>query len=218
MSQKISCEVLDRLTKLFEGTESPTALAKNPTWHATPFTVLVSTVLSQRNRDEITYAASEKLFKKYPTPETLMNADLDDVNEIISNVNFHYNKAKAIKEISRILCEDYDGKVPKDINELVKLPMVGRKTANCLLGYAYRIDSICVDTHVHRISNRIGMVNSKTPEETEMQLQKAVPKKRWLEINDLFVRFGQEVCTPQRPKHDLCPLKDLCMEFKKESE
>ena len=136
MSQKVSCEVLDRLTKLFEGTESPTALAKTPTWNATPFTVLISTVLSQRNRDEITYAASERLFKKYPTPETLMDADLDDVNDIISNVNFHFNKAKAIKEISRILCEDYNSEVPKDINELVKLPMVGRKTANCLLGYA----------------------------------------------------------------------------------
>ncbi|WP_400208905.1 endonuclease III domain-containing protein [Candidatus Methanomassiliicoccus intestinalis] len=216
MSQKISCEVLDRLTKFFEGTPSPTALAKNPTWHATPFTVLISTVLSQRNRDEITYAASEKLFARYPGPAELMNADLEELNELISNVNFHFNKAKAIKEIARILCEDYGGEVPKDINELVKLPMVGRKTANCLLGYAYHIASICVDTHVHRISNRLGLVNSKTPEETEMQLQTAVPKTRWLEINDLFVRFGQEVCTPQRPKHEQCPLQDLCLEFKKE--
>ena len=213
MLQKLSCEVLDRLNKLFEGTESPTALAKNPSWNATPFTVLISTVLSQRNRDEVTYAASEKLFAVYPGPEELMNADLDDINALISNVNFHFNKSKSIKEISRILCEEYNGLVPKNIDDLIKLPMVGRKTANCLLGYAYKIPSICVDTHVHRISNRLGMVDSKTPEETEMQLQKAVPKNRWLEINDNFVRFGQEICTPIKPKHDLCPLKDICREF-----
>jgi endonuclease-3 len=176
--------------------------------------MLVATVLSQRNRDECTYLAAERLFAVYPTPELLMAAPQERVDELIRTVNFHYGKAKAIREIARIIHSDYGDEVPADIDLLMSLPMVGRKTANCVLAYAFKMDAICVDTHVHRISNRIGLVRSKAPEETEEQLKKVVPRERWRSINELMVRFGQEVCTPLRPKHDICPITEFCDHYK----
>lgn len=204
-------EILDRLERRSKERASPgSALGREPSWKGTPFTMLVATVLSQRNRDECTYLAAERLFAEFPTPELLMNAPQEKVDELIHTVNFHYGKAKAIREIARIIHDDYGDEVPADIERLMELPMVGRKTANCVLAYAFKMDAICVDIHVHRISNRIGLVHSKTPEETEEQLKAVVPKRRWRSINELMVRFGQEVCTPLRPKHDICPITEFC--------
>ncbi|NLI74604.1 MAG: endonuclease III, partial [Euryarchaeota archaeon] len=124
--------------------------------------------------------------------------------------NFHKGKARAIVDISRILVEEYGGKVPRTVEELDALPMVGRKTATCVLSYAFDLDFICVDTHVHRIVNRIGIVDTKKPDHTEKELMNAIPRDLWRSVNELLVRFGQEVCTPQRPKHDICPIREFC--------
>ena len=138
--------------------------------------------------------------------------------EIISAVNYHKGKAKAIKEIARIVHEEHRDIVPSDIEGLMALPMVGRKTANCVLAYAFEKDAICVDTHVHRISNRIGIVRSSDPDDTEEQLKEIVPRSRWRSVNELMVRFGQEICTPLRPKHDRCPIREFCDTFSREKE
>jgi endonuclease-3 len=217
MPRKPVTEILDRLERRSAERASPgTALGREPSWKRTPFTTLIATVLSQRNRDECTYKASENLFSAYATPQELMDAPQEEVDELIRAVNFHYGKAKAIREIARIVHEDYGDEVPRSIDELMSLPMVGRKTATCVQAYAFKMDAICVDTHVHRISNRIGLVSSKTPEETEEQLKEVVPRDRWRSVNELMVRFGQEVCTPLRPKHDLCPITEFCDLYQKE--
>lgn len=215
MEKKPVNEILDRLERRSAERAHPgTALGRSPSWRPTPFTTLVATVLSQRNRDECTYLAAERLFALYPTPETLMNASQETVDDLIRTVNFHYGKAKAIREIARIIHQDYHDEVPADIDLLMALPMVGRKTANCVLAYAFKMDAICVDVHVHRISNRIGLVHTRVPEETEERLKEAVPRERWRSINELMVRFGQEVCTPLRPKHERCPITEFCDHYR----
>jgi endonuclease-3 len=211
MSGKPVIEILDRLERRSEGRASPgSALGREPSWRGTPFTMLIATVLSQRNRDECTYLASERLFARFDSPAAMKDATIGEIDELIRMVNFHPGKAAAIKEIARIVDDDFKGQVPADIDLLMTLPMVGRKTANCVLAYAFKLDAICVDTHVHRISNRIGLVKSRDPQGTEVQLQQVVPRHRWRSINELMVRFGQEVCTPLRPKHDLCPVRENC--------
>ncbi|MBI0583239.1 MAG: endonuclease III [Methanomassiliicoccus sp.] len=204
-------EILDRLERRSIERASPgSALGRKPSWNATPFTALIATVLSQRNRDESTYRASERLFAAYDTPAKLMSAPEEKVDELIRSVNFHRGKTKAIREIARIVHEEMGDEVPSEIEQLMTLPMVGRKTANCVLAYAFRVDAICVDVHVHRISNRVGLVRSAAPEGTEEQLKMIVPRKRWRSVNELMVRFGQEVCTPVNPKHDICPIREFC--------
>jgi endonuclease-3 len=175
-----------------------------------PFYVLVSTVLSQRTRDNVTIPATEKLFSVYGSPQAIAAADPEDIEKLIKDVGFHRVKAGRIIEISRILLEEYEGKVPDNIDDLLKLPGVGRKTANCVLTYAFRKDAIAVDTHVHRISNRLGLVTTNTPEETESELEHVVPRQLWQYVNELLVRFGQDVCRPISPKCDVCLLADLC--------
>jgi endonuclease-3 len=211
MADKPIDEILDRLERRSQERASPgSALGREPSWRRTPFTMLIATVLSQRNRDECTYLASERLFSVYDSPEKLMAATEDEVDQLIRTVNFHRGKAVAIRKIARIVHEDMGDQVPDDIDGLMALPMVGRKTANCVLAYAFEKDAICVDTHVHRISNRIGLVKSMTPEGTEEQLKQVVPQERWRSVNELMVRFGQEVCTPLRPKHQVCPIREFC--------
>ena len=175
-----------------------------------PFNVLISTILSQRTRDENTLNASNKLFSKFPTAKKITNADISKIKKLIKESGFYNVKAKRIKEVSRILLEKYNGKVPNELDKLLKLPGVGRKTANCVLVYGFNIPAIPADTHVHRISNRLGIVKTKTPEETEYELMKKVPKKYWININELFVKHGQTICNPIKPKCDKCPISKLC--------
>lgn len=177
-----------------------------------PFCVLIATVLSQRTRDEVTDKASERLFAKYTTCSELSRADSGDIEELIHDVGFYRTKAPRIKEIARIIDNDLKGKVPDDIESLLLLPGVGRKTANCVLVYGFGLDAVAVDTHVHRISNRLGLVKTGTPEETETELRRVLPKRHWRHINELLVRFGQEICRPIGPKCSLCPVFDLCPE------
>ncbi|AKB69926.1 MULTISPECIES: endonuclease III domain-containing protein [Methanosarcina] len=176
-----------------------------------PFFALISTVMSHRTRDDVTYPAAKKLFERFSTPEEMVEANVEDIEELIRDVGFYRVKAGRIKEISRILLEDYNGKVPDDMETLLKLPGVGRKTANCVLAHAFlKEDALAVDTHVHRISNRLGLVVTKNPEETEMELKKLLPQKYWRHVNILLVKFGQNVCRPISPRCGICILNDIC--------
>lgn len=175
-----------------------------------PYRVLIRTILSQRTRDENTDQASTFLFSKYKNVHEIAEADVQDIEELIRPAGFYHVKAQRIKEVSLILLDEFGGEVPGNIPELLSLPGVGRKTANCVLVYGFNKPAICVDVHVHRISNRIGLVETKNPEQTEEALKNLVPIKYWLEINDLMVQFGQTICKPISPLHNICPINDCC--------
>ncbi len=178
------------------------------------FYVLISTLLSQRTRDEVTYDVAPKLFKKFRNLKEFNNASEKEIISLIKRIGFYRQKARRIKQIVKILGEKYEGKVPKTFDELMSLPGVGRKTANCVLVYAFREPSIPVDTHVHRVSNRIGFVKTKTPEETEQELMKTVPKKHWIIINELLVKHGKDICRPITPLCSKCPITKHCNYYK----
>jgi endonuclease III len=175
-----------------------------------PFKVLISTMLSLRTKDLTTARASEKLFAKARTPQVMMQLSTQTIEELIYPVLYYRNKAKAIKETCRVLVEKYDGKVPDDIDALLEFPGVGRKTANLVMTLGHKKHAMCVDTHVHRISNIWGYVQTKTPLETEMALRAKLPRKHWMLYNDLLVSFGQHVCVPVSPKCTQCPVFDQC--------
>lgn len=175
-----------------------------------PFSILIGTILSARTRDENTAKVVRALFDVYETPAELATAEYKDVQKIIKSIGFYRVKAKRIIDVAKIIVEQYNGKVPKDMEKLTALPGVGRKTANCVLVYAFEKPAIPVDIHVHRISNRLGMVKTKTPEETEMALRDMISKKYWLKINDTFVMYGQNICKPISPMCDKCRIKSVC--------
>lgn len=175
-----------------------------------PYRVLVRTILSQRTRDENTDQATNNLFSKYKDIYEVADAPTEDVEELIRCSGFYRVKAGRIKEVSRILIDQYGGEVPDNMKELLELPGVGRKTANCVLVYAFEEPAIPVDTHVHRISNRLGLVNTKDPEDTERELDKFVPEDIKILLNDLMVQFGQNICKPISPQCEICPLDELC--------
>ena len=175
-----------------------------------PFKVLVTTILSQRTKDENTALSSKGFFKIVNSPEDVLKIDPEVIEEIIKPCGFYKVKAKRIIEISKQLVENYEGKVPQEREELLKFKGVGRKTANAVLAFAFNKPAIVVDTHVHRISNRLGLVKSKNPEQTEYELSKIVPIKYWALINKLFVIHGQKICRPINPKCSECKIKDLC--------
>ncbi len=175
-----------------------------------PFKVLISTVLSLRTKDEVTHKAGERLFKRASTPYEIVKLSPEEIEKLIYPVGFYKRKARNIIDISKILIEKYNGAVPDSIDELLKLPGVGRKTANLVITLGYGKLGICVDTHVHRISNRLGIVKTKTPEETEFALRKILPKKYWIEYNDLLVTWGQNICTPISPKCSICKIFPYC--------
>ena len=176
----------------------------------TPFQVLIATVLSQRTKDANTGKAAKALFSQYKTPKALSKAPLREIEKLVKAAGFFRVKAKRIKEISQIIAEKYDGKLPCNRKQLEVLPGVGPKTSACTMVYGFGKPAICVDVHVHRISNRLGLVNTKTPEETEAELTKLVPKKYWLKLNHSMVRFGQKICLPRNPRHEECALKKQC--------
>ncbi len=182
-----------------------------------PFSILIGTILSARTKDETTTKAVKALFKKYKNPKDLANAKVKDVEKIIKSIGFFHVKSKRIIEVSKIIHKKYKDKVPEDLETLVELPGVGRKTANCVLVYAYEIPAIPVDIHVHRISNRLGLVKTKTPEETEFALMKKIPKKYWLDVNDTFVMYGQNICKPISPMCEVCKIRNGCKYYKTNS-
>lgn len=181
-----------------------------------PFKILIGTILSARSRDENTSKIVHTLFQKYKNARELANADLNDIKSIIHSIGFYNTKAERIKQVSKIIVEKFHGIVPNEVEDLLGLPGVGRKTANCVLVYAFNKPAIPVDIHVHRISNRIGIVKTQNPKKTEEELIKIIDRKYWLILNNTFVRYGQNICLPIRPKCEICSLKDICNYYKKQ--
>ncbi len=175
-----------------------------------PFMVLISCILSLRTKDKVTAEASNRLFKLADNPQKMLGLSIKNIEKAIYPVGFYKTKAKRIKEICRVLLDDYEGVVPNEIDELLKLNGVGRKTANLTVTLGYGRLGICVDTHVHRISNRLGLVKTKTPEQTEFALRKKLPQKHWLFYNDLLVTYGQNLCVPISPWCSKCKIFKYC--------
>ena len=178
-----------------------------------PFKVLISCILSLRTQDSTTARASRRLFALAESPETMVRLTARKIATTIFPVGFYRTKAKTILEICRTLIEKYSGKVPDDIDELIKLKGVGRKTANLVVTLGYNKPGICVDTHVHRISNRWGYVKTATPEKTEAALRQKLPRQYWIEYNDLLVSFGQHLCRPISPLCSQCPVAKYCSQI-----
>ena len=194
----------------------PTALKNLQTQEdGDPYKILIGTILSARTRDETTTQVIKMLFSEFKNPDELSRADLKDIKKLIQKIGFYNVKATRIKEVSKILVEKYNSKVPSNLEDLLTFPGVGRKTANCVLVYGFRKPAIPVDIHVHRISNRIGIVNTKKPEETEIDLQKSIDRRYWTGVNETFVTFGQNICLPIKPKCNLCHLTKICKYYAK---
>ena len=179
-----------------------------------PFAILIGTILSARTRDENTTKVVKKLFAEYKNAAELAGADISQVEELIRSIGFYRVKARRIVEVASIIQSRFGGTVPDDIDSLVGLPGVGRKTANCVLVYAFSKPAIPVDIHVHRISNRLGLADTRTPEETEKILTQKIPKKYWLEINDTFVMYGQNICKPVSPMCGSCGIRRSCRYYR----
>ena len=182
-----------------------------------PFKILIGTILSARTRDEVTTAVIKALFSRFKNPDEISKANLSEIKKLIQKIGFYNVKASRLKEVSQLIIKKYNGKVPSNLNDLLTLPGVGRKTANCVLVYGFKKAAIPVDIHVHRISNRIGIVNTKNPEETENVLQKSIDKKYWIRVNETFVTFGQNICLPIKPKCNVCQLTKMCKYYSKNS-
>lgn len=175
-----------------------------------PFTTLVSCLLSLRTKDETTRGASARLFRLARTPRRLLRLSARTIERAIFPVGFYRTKARTLRTVSRTLLERYQGRVPDELDELLTIKGVGRKTANLVVTLAFQKDGVCVDTHVHRISNRWGYVRTRTPEQTEMALRRRLPRRYWRIYNDLLVSFGQHLCHPTSPWCSRCPLARCC--------
>lgn len=175
-----------------------------------PFLILISCLLSLRAKDSVTIPICLKLFKIAKTPQQFLDLDISEIEQIIYKVGFYKKKAEQIHYISNLILTMFDGKVPNDKHILINIKGIGVKTANLVLGWAFDIPAICVDTHVHKISNRLGLIKTKTPEETEIALQKILPKKYWILWNTLLVKWGQNICVPISPWCSRCVISDMC--------
>lgn len=175
-----------------------------------PFVILISTLLSLRTKDEVTAVATDRLFELASTPQEMLKISLDKIAKTIYPVGFYRVKARNIHHACRELIERFDSKVPDDIDDLLSIKGVGRKTANLVVSLAYGKDAICVDTHVHRISNRLGYVQTKTPDETEFALRKKLPRRHWIIYNTIMVAFGRQTCKPISPLCSKCPINKYC--------
>ena len=209
-------KILTGMTDTMNSVKPPriTALRDLHNAETGPFSILIGTILSARTKDETTTKAVKALFLKYKNPKELANAKIKDVEKIIRSIGFFHVKSKRIIEVAKIIHTKYKDKVPEDLDTLVQLPGVGRKTANCVLVYAFEKPAIPVDIHVHRISNRLGLVDTKNPEETEQELMSKIDKKYWIDINDTFVMYGQNICKPISPMCDVCKIKKSCKYYK----
>jgi endonuclease-3 len=184
-------------------------------WRDDPFKVLISCILSQRTKDEVTREASEKLFKFANAPEKILKLSVKKIESLIYPVGFYKQKAKRIKKVCKILIEKYNGKVPNSREELLKLPGVGFKTADVVLSYGYGKPVIAIDTHVFQVARRLGLTKSDNPEKIREDLHKIIPEKFRLIVNLLFVEFGKEICRTIRPKCEACPIKEFCEYYSK---
>jgi endonuclease-3 len=189
---------------------NPTAVSAVAQDSRDPFRILISCLISLRTKDEVTAEASARLFRLARTPRTMMRRPAARIARAIYPAGFYHTKARTIKRLCRTLVEKHRARVPADLDTLLTLKGVGRKTANLVITVGYGKLGICVDTHVHRISNRLGIVKTKTPEQTESALRQVLPRRHWIPYNDLMVTFGQNVCKPISPLCSTCPVNGLC--------
>lgn len=201
-------KVISRLEEYY-GEDAP-ALTRMASRKRDPFLVLIACLLSLRTKDEVTDQAMGRLLKRAKRPEEITAIPVAELEKIIYPVGFYRNKARVLKDVSRTILENYKGKVPDTIDELLKLKGVGRKTANIVMAEGFRRPGIAVDTHVHRISNRLGAVSTKNPNETEEVLRKILPIKYWITYNALLVTHGRRTCTPISPFCSRCPIYQCC--------
>ena len=204
MAAKRTLEILKRLDDTY-GTEMICYLN-----HETPWQLLIAVILSAQCTDARVNIVTKDLFKKYPDLNAFANASLAEMEEDIRSTGFYHNKAKNIIACARMLLEKHGGKVPDTLEELIALPGVGRKTANVILGNIYHKPSVVVDTHVKRISKRLGFTKEEDPEKIEYDLMKKLPKDHWILYNIQIITFGREICFARNPKCEICPLQDLC--------
>jgi len=209
MNDRSIHDVVRLLRKDLDAEKLPivTALAERD---SDPFALLISTLLSLRTKDEVTAEATTRLFRLAATPEEMLDLSEKEIIEAIYPVGFYRNKARTIHEACRVLIERFGSRVPDTIEELLTIQGVGRKTANLVVGLGYGKPSICVDTHVHRISNRLGYVRTKTPNETESALREKLPPRYWIPVNTLMVAFGRKTCRPVSPLCSACPIRPFC--------
>ncbi len=203
-------QVLALLKKATVSLHKPMSVMLVELYGRDPFLILISCLLSLRARDPVTFEVSKKLFARVRTPEQLLQMPLHELEELFYPLGFYRKKAQVVVEVSRVLITRFGGHVPSNEADLLSIKGVGRKTANLVRGEAFGIPALCVDTHVHRLSNRLGWVKTKTPEQTERELQKIVPKDEWISLNHLFVMWGQNVCLPVSPWCSRCVLNSLC--------
>lgn len=201
-------DIFGDLRRRIEHTELPSVSQVAADHPRDPFRVLVSTMISLRTKDAVTSSASERLFARAATPAAVAALSEEEIASLIFPAGFFRTKAGHIRETARRISEEYGGIVPEDRDLLMRFPGVGRKTANLVLNLGFGIEAICVDTHVHRIANRTGWVGTKTPEETELALEKILPRRFWIPINGILVAYGKSVCTPASPRCGSCPLRD----------
>ncbi len=177
---------------------------------ADPFKILISCLISLRTKDENTEKVVKKLFKVVKKPEDIANMPISKLEKLIYSSGFYKKKARILKHVSKVIVEKYKGKVPSSKEELLKIKGIGQKTANIVLSFAFNKDVLPIDTHCHRIPNRLGWIKTKTPEQTEKELEKILPKKYWREFNAIFVLFGKKICKPTFPLCSKCPVRDYC--------
>ena len=175
-----------------------------------PYRVLIATIISQRTREEQTTAVSERVFALYPHASALADADETTLYDLLRGSEYREEKAPRLIALAGILVNRFGGQVPDDLDSLLSLPGVGRKTANCVLIYAFSKEALCVDIHCHRITNRLGWVTAKTPDQTERALEKVMPRDLWAGSNRLFLQHGRAICLPTMPRCDQCPVRRWC--------
>jgi endonuclease III len=202
--------IIARLRHSTQKMQKPAAVALIEKYGKDPFLILISCLLSLRAKDTVSLPISIELFAQARTPEQLLTISEQSLQKMLYSLGFYRQKAALLHAVSAALITRFQGKVPRTENELLSLPGVGRKTANLVLGYAFDIPALCVDVHVHRVSNRLGIVHTKTPYETEKELQAILPQEYWIEYNSLMVMWGQNICVPVSPFCSRCILADIC--------
>ena len=199
-----------RVITIFETLDPLYIRDKTALKYRTPFQLLISTILSAQCTDKQVNQVTGSLFKKYKKPIDYINAPIAELEEDIRPTGFFRNKAKAIKGCSKGLLDLYGGKIPSTMEELLKLPGVGRKTANCVLGAAFDVPGVVVDTHVKRLSLRLGLTENKDPDKIEKDLEKLLPKERWRRFSDILIYHGRDICKARKPDHARCPILNMC--------
>ncbi|TXJ56134.1 endonuclease III [Brachyspira aalborgi] len=214
MNDKDIDKIMKELLKVTKRMPMPVVTEIKLVTNRDAYKILISTMLSLRTKDSTTRDASMRLFEKAGNPKDMLKLSEEEIAKLIYPVGFYRIKAKNILEVSQTIIDDYNGKVPNEIDELLKLRGVGRKVANLVITEAFDKYGICVDTHVHRISNRFGYVSTKKPEQTEFALRKKLPKKYWRVYNDTLVIYGQNLCKPINPLCNQCSVSKYCDYFK----